>query len=93
MTRTRVSSPITRHRATKAEMADRREALYGIVAEQQPMTVRQVFYQATVRGVIQKTEAGYAKVQTLLADMRRVGAYGIRPTPTLRFGLRRMRPT
>jgi hypothetical protein len=34
------------------------------------MTVRQVFYQATVRGVIEKTESGYNKVQTLLADGR-----------------------
>jgi hypothetical protein len=64
---------IKRHRATRAEMAERREALYAIVAEQQPMTVRQVFYQATVRGVIEKTEAGYTKVQTLLAEMRRDG--------------------
>jgi hypothetical protein len=38
-----------------------------------PMTVRQVFYQATVRGLIEKTEAGYAKVQTDLVAMRRDG--------------------
>src|SRR5215204_5420040 len=67
------ASRIKRVRATKAEMAERREALYGIVAEQKPMTVRQVFYQATVRGIIEKTETGYAKVQSLLADMRREG--------------------
>jgi hypothetical protein len=54
-------------------MAERRAALYAIVEAQQPMTVRQVFYQATVRGVIEKTENGYAKVQNLLADMRRAG--------------------
>jgi hypothetical protein len=54
-------------------MAERRNALFDIVAEQQPMTVRQVFYQATVRGVIEKTEGGYGKVQALLADMRRDG--------------------
>jgi hypothetical protein len=67
------ASRIKRHRATKADMAARREALFDIIAEQQPMTVRQVFYQATVRGVIEKTEGGYAKVQNLLADMRRAG--------------------
>jgi hypothetical protein len=67
------ASRIKLHRATKADMAERREALYTIVAEQQPMTVRQVFYQATVRGVIEKTESGYAKVQNLLTDMRRDG--------------------
>ena len=73
MSRIYQASRIKRVRATKADMAERREALYEIVAEQQPMTVRQVFYQATVRGVIEKTEDGYAKVQTLLADMRRDG--------------------
>jgi hypothetical protein len=39
-----------------------------------PMTVRQVFYQATVRDIVEKTEAGYTKVQTDLTVMRRVGA-------------------
>lgn len=38
------------------------------------MTVRQVFYQATVRGIIEKTEAGYDKVQSLLVTMRRDGS-------------------
>ena len=38
------------------------------------MTVRQVFYQATVRGVVEKSEAGYTKVQTDLVQMRRSGA-------------------
>jgi hypothetical protein len=28
------------------------------------MTVRQVFYQATVRGIVEKEESGYNKVQT-----------------------------
>jgi hypothetical protein len=45
-----------RRRATKAEMEARYAALSAIVAEQKPMTVRQVFYQATVRGLIPKTE-------------------------------------
>jgi hypothetical protein len=66
-------SPIKRARATKAEVEAWREALFEIVAEQQPMMVRQVFYQATVRGVVEKTEAGYTKVQTDLVLMRRSG--------------------
>ena len=41
--------------------------------ELKPVTVRQVFYQATVRGLIEKTESGYGKVQRALADMRRDG--------------------
>jgi hypothetical protein len=68
------TSPIKRNRATKDEVAARREALAAILAEANPMTVRQVFYQATVRGIIEKTEAGYSKVQTDLVVMRRNGA-------------------
>ena len=68
------TSPIKRHRATRAELEQRRDALFDIVANMRPMTVRQVFYQATVRGIVEKTENGYAKVQTDLAEMRRDGA-------------------
>jgi hypothetical protein len=54
-------------------METRRQALYEIVAEQQPMTVRQVFYRAMVKGVVEKTEDGYRTVQRALVEMRRVG--------------------
>ena len=67
------ASRIKRPRATKAEVQARRHALLHIVAEQRPMTVRQVFYQATVRGIVEKAETGYAKVQTDLVQMRRDG--------------------
>ena len=62
-------SPIKRARSTKAE--DRRNALSYIIHDGRPMTVRQVFYQATVRGIVEKAESGYAKVQTDLTLMRR----------------------
>ncbi|QIG49450.1 hypothetical protein G5V57_18045 [Nordella sp. HKS 07] len=67
------ASHIKRSRSTKAEIEERRQALFDIVAEMKPMTVRQVFYQATVRGIVEKSEAGYAKVQTDLVHMRRTG--------------------
>src|SRR5438045_6419819 len=67
------ASPIKRHRATKAEVERRRERLNEIVSAMKPITVRQVFYQATVRGIVEKSEAGYAKVQTDLVLMRRAG--------------------
>jgi hypothetical protein len=67
------ASPIKRHRSTKAEVEARRAALDDIVSKMEPMTVRQVFYQATVRGLVEKSEAGYAKVQTDLVHMRRYG--------------------
>jgi hypothetical protein len=66
-------STIKRARATKAEVGRRREGLIEIIAAMRPMTVRQVFYQATVRGIVEKSEAGYTKVQTDLTLMRRAG--------------------
>jgi hypothetical protein len=67
------ASPIKRKRATKAEVDARREALLDVVSEMKPMTVRQVFYQATVRDIVEKSEAGYNKVQIDLVQMRRSG--------------------
>jgi hypothetical protein len=67
------ASPIKRQRATNAAVEERRLAIYDIVADMQPMTVRQVFYQATVKGVVEKTEAAYTKVQVDLTLMRRSG--------------------
>src|SRR4051812_3288793 len=67
------ASRIKRGRASKAEIQGRRQALYDIVDEQKPMTVRQVFYQATVRGIVEKAESGYDKVQRDLVEMRRDG--------------------
>jgi hypothetical protein len=66
-------SQIKRQRATKAEVEARREALLDIIGDGKPMTVRQVFYQATVHGLVEKAESGYAKVQTDLTVMRRTG--------------------
>ena len=65
---------IKRHRATKAQVEIRRAVLFEIVSAMKPMTVRQVFYQATVRDLVEKSEAGYNKVQTDLVQMRRTGA-------------------
>src|SRR5262245_15199014 len=68
------TSSIKRRRATQAQMRDRREALKEIVAAGQPMTVRQVFYAATVRGLIEKTERGYHKIAESLTTLRKSGA-------------------
>jgi hypothetical protein len=67
------ASHIKRFRSSAAEVQIRRQELYAIVEAMRPMTVRQVFYQATVRGIVEKTEAGYAKVQTDLVVMRKAG--------------------
>jgi ribosomal protein S10 len=56
------------------EIEELREALYEIVEEHYPITVRGAFYQATARGVIPKTETeGYRPVQRELLKMRREG--------------------
>jgi hypothetical protein len=68
------ASPIKRARSTKAQVEARRSALYSIISEQKPMTVRQVFYQATVAGIVEKAESGYDKVQTDLVLLRKSGA-------------------
>lgn len=52
------------HRAIHAVMAD--------IAP--PMTVRQVYYQLTTRKAVEKTDAGYDRVQRALTDMRRNGS-------------------
>ena len=67
------SSHLKRHRSTKVEVERRREALVAIISGMKPMTVRQVFYQASVRGLVEKAESGYRKVQNDLADMRKAG--------------------
>ena len=58
------------NRRTKVEMARFRQELFLILINQRPMTVRQVFYQMTVRG-LEKTEASYKRVQPELVNMRR----------------------
>ncbi len=69
------ASPLKRRRATKDEMEVRAQFLIGYAVEHAPVTVRQLFYAATVAAVpgIEKTEAGYNKVQAQVLDLRRAG--------------------
>jgi hypothetical protein len=61
-----------RVRRTRAEINAIREALFETLAEDHPMTVRQVFYRLVSRGAIAKTEAEYQRtVIRLLGEMRR----------------------
>nr|BAL59957.1 hypothetical conserved protein [Candidatus Acetothermum autotrophicum] len=62
-----------RRRRSKAELAKLKASLYSILQAQNPATVRQVFYQAVARGMIEKTEAEYKTVVRLLAQMRLAG--------------------
>lgn len=64
------ASPIKRTRRTREEMEQLDAALYQIAQEVQPATVRQIFYQAEVRGLIPKDERGYDAVQRRLVELR-----------------------
>jgi hypothetical protein len=65
---------LKRRRAARGELEERQERLLAIVDTMKPMTVRQVFYQVSVRRIVEKSEAGYNTVQTDLVQMRRAGA-------------------
>jgi hypothetical protein len=67
------ASRIKRRRATKAEMFARFDAIFDIVDEIQPCSVRQTYYQCVVRGLVEKDEKECEKVQRALVDMRRAG--------------------
>jgi hypothetical protein len=71
MTAVYEACPTKRDRRTKAEIAAIKAAIYRILDDDHPMTVRQVFYQLVVRNVIEKTEEQYqGTVIRLLTDMR-----------------------
>ena len=67
------ASRIKRVRSTRAEVEERRAAIRELAEQSAPATVRQVFYLATVEGIVPKSEAGYSMVQTDLVLMRRDG--------------------
>lgn len=50
-----------------------RDALVKLTGDNQPATVRQIYYLATVAGVVPKTEAGYGLVQRQLVMLRERG--------------------
>ncbi len=74
------ASPIKRRRATADEMEERAQFLIAYARAHYPVTVRGLYYQAEVAGVpgIEKTEAGYAKVQHQVLELRRQGRLSYR---------------
>ncbi len=63
-------APTRRRRSTPEEMRSFYDALVAIVGEIKPCTVRQVFYQAVVRGLVDKIESEYDRVQIALVRLR-----------------------
>jgi len=74
MTKLYRASPI-RLRATKAEIKKRERFLIDYATEHSPVTVRQLFYAATVAGLvgIDKNENGYRKIQNQVLKLRQSG--------------------
>jgi hypothetical protein len=65
---------IKRFRRTKAEIGGIRCTIFDILYEDNPQTVRQVFYQLTVRDDVRKLESEYKQtVIRLLTEMREAG--------------------
>ncbi len=73
MTRNRLAAQTRRRRSTKAEHRAFYDELVAIVTEIEPCTVRQVYYQAVVRNIIEKTEREYDRVQVALVKLREAG--------------------
>src|SRR5215218_4768300 len=55
-----------------------REAITGIAAEYDRLSVRQLFYQLVSRGVIEKTESAYKRVCDAAVQMRLDGSLDFR---------------
>lgn len=62
----------TKARRSRADITSIRDAIYQLLANDHPMTVRQVFYRAVSAGIVDKTEAEYkTTICRLLGRMRR----------------------
>jgi hypothetical protein len=72
---TYAASRTKRPRATNAEMKERADFFVAYAERHDPVTVRQLYYQAEVAGLpgIEKTDAGYNKVQRQVLKLRRKG--------------------
>jgi hypothetical protein len=63
-----------RQRSTRDEVLELSIFVIDYAATYSPVTIRQLYYQASVKGLVEKTEAGYAKVQRRVLELRRPGA-------------------
>lgn len=73
MTASYTSRPVKRVRRSNAELATLDEQIVEILVEENPATLRNVFYRMVVRGAVPKTDSGYDVVQRQLLKLRRSG--------------------
>lgn len=81
------ASHIKRKRRSREEINELWTAIRLLLQEDNPMTVRQVFYQMAARRAVDKTENGYNLVQRNLAEMRRSGFLKLHGLPTILDGV------
>lgn len=68
-----MTSQIKRKRRTREEMDALREAAYEVLSEENPMTVRQVYYQLVARQLIDNNRGQYQAVSDMLVQLRQDG--------------------
>lgn len=62
---------LKRKRRNRSELQVMDDLICSVVEENKPCTVRQVFYLVTSQGAVEKTEAGYRKIQSRLMHLRK----------------------
>ena len=67
------SSTVKRRRRTNAQLEAIDEAIIAAVTEENPVTLRGVYYRVVSAGAVEKTEAGYRLVGRQLLKLRRAG--------------------
>jgi hypothetical protein len=67
------TSPLKRVRYTKTQLAELDAAIYEVCKAERPLTIRGCFYRVMSKGLVEKTEKGYGRVQRRALDMRRRG--------------------
>jgi hypothetical protein len=82
------ASPVKRGRRTQAEMLAFREAIFDIVAEHRPCSVRHVYYQAATAGLVPKDVSVPGKGRTRASEKKVGDALNIMREETLRYNLR-----
>lgn len=65
------TSAVKRRRRTNSELATIDAAIYEIAEQERPVSVRGLFYRVMSRGLVPKSEKGYAVVQRQALKMRR----------------------
>lgn len=73
MTAVYEASPVKRHRSTNVELDAIDDAIMAAVAEDNPISLRGVYYRVVSAGAVPKTEASYQMIGRQLLKLRRAG--------------------